>query len=68
MDIETGSDQSSGEGSREPSPVQDGAETESPPFYESGDLLQGAKEIVIRHHGECYRLRLTRNNKLILNK
>jgi hemin uptake protein HemP len=31
-------------------------------------LAQGAKEVLIQHRGEIYRLRLTRNGKLILNK
>lgn len=31
-------------------------------------LLQGSREIIIRHGGEDYRLRLTRAGKLILNK
>jgi hemin uptake protein HemP len=30
--------------------------------------MQGSREILINHHGEIYRLRLTRNDKLILNK
>ena len=36
--------------------------------YESSDLLRGAKEVLIHHGGETYRLRLTRNDKLILQK
>jgi hemin uptake protein HemP len=44
------------------------AETESPLSYDSKDLFQGRREIVIRHHAEDYRLRVTRNDKLILNK
>ncbi|MEI8380438.1 MAG: hemin uptake protein HemP [Planctomycetota bacterium] len=39
-----------------------------PHEYESSDLLRGAKEVLIRHAGETYRLRLTRNDKLILQK
>ena len=31
-------------------------------------LLKGGREILIRHAGEVYRLRLTRNGKLILHK
>lgn len=31
-------------------------------------LLQGRREVLIRHGGECYRLRHTRNDKLILTK
>jgi hemin uptake protein HemP len=34
----------------------------------STDLLQGDSEITISHNGEIYRLRLTRNGKLILQK
>lgn len=34
----------------------------------SGELLQGAREILIRHGADHYRLRLTRVGKLILNK
>jgi hemin uptake protein HemP len=40
----------------------------SPKEYESSQLLHGAKEILIRHAGEVYRLRLTKNDKLILQK
>ncbi|WP_460736050.1 hemin uptake protein HemP [Lysobacter tyrosinilyticus] len=35
---------------------------------ESGVLLRGAREVLIRHGGEVYRLRHTRNDKLILTK
>ncbi len=31
-------------------------------------LLQGQRELRIRHGNECYRLRHTRNDKLILTK
>lgn len=31
-------------------------------------LPDGARELVIQHHGGEYHLRLTRNNKLILTK
>jgi hemin uptake protein HemP len=34
----------------------------------SEELLAGEKEIVILHNGEEYRLRVTRNGKLILTK
>ena len=36
--------------------------------YESRHLLGEDKEIFIRHAGEIYRLRMTRQNKLILTK
>lgn len=34
----------------------------------SDELLAGGRELVIRHEGGEYFLRLTRNNKLILTK
>lgn len=39
-----------------------------PPALSSGSLFQGAREIVIRHDGQDYRLRVTSQNKLILTK
>ena len=42
------------------------------PFKErvlqSADLFQGRREVLILHEGETYRLRLTKNDKLILHK
>ena len=35
---------------------------------ESTSLMQGSRELLIAHAGEEYRLRLTRNDKLILTK
>lgn len=34
----------------------------------SEDLMRGQRELLIEHAGEVYRLRITRNGKLILNK
>ena len=34
----------------------------------SEDLLQGNNEVIIRHRGELYRLRETKNGKLLLLK
>ena len=34
----------------------------------SQDLFQGARELGIDHHGALYRLKITRQGKLILNK
>jgi hemin uptake protein HemP len=34
----------------------------------SQTLFQGKREIVIEHEGQHYRLRITRRNKLILQK
>jgi hemin uptake protein HemP len=41
---------------------------EAPPPILSDNLLRGAREVIILHGGEAYRLRLTRNDKLILTK
>lgn len=38
------------------------------PRVASGNLLGGSQELVIEHAGQEYRLRLTRNDKLILTK
>lgn len=38
------------------------------PRLKSEDLFRGTHELVIEHQGQEYRLRLTRNDKLILNK
>ena len=38
------------------------------PSIESNKLLRGTREVLIRHGGETYRLRHTRNDKLILTK
>ncbi|NMM46104.1 hemin uptake protein HemP [Rhodospirillaceae bacterium KN72] len=39
-----------------------------PIVVSSSDLLRGRTEIMIDHGGECYRLRRTRQGKLILTK
>ncbi len=36
--------------------------------YSTAVLFHGAREIHIEHNGEIYRLRITRQGKLILNK
>ena len=38
------------------------------PRLKSEDLFRSATELIIEHRGEEYRLKLTRNDKLILNK
>lgn len=40
----------------------------APQRIASGKLLGGGNELVIEHAGQEYRLRLTRNDKLILTK
>lgn len=37
-------------------------------FFESSQLFGDNNEIMIRHDGSVYRLRITRNGKLIMNK
>ena len=39
-----------------------------PRSVESAELFQGARVVEITHAGETYRLLLTRNNRLILQK
>ncbi len=40
----------------------------SPRILRAEDLFQGEQEIGIEHDGKRYRLRITRRNKLILQK
>lgn len=35
---------------------------------ESGEIFSGAREVAINHAGALYRLKITRQGKLILNK
>jgi hemin uptake protein HemP len=39
-----------------------------PPVVRSSELFHGMREIWIEHEGVRYRLRITRRNKLILQK
>ena len=48
-------------------PKPDGP-TPEPPSYASSELFKGARVVVINHAGEAYRLLVTRNNRLILQK
>ena len=47
---------------------RDSRERASEPRVDSHRLLAGGRELVIDHSGQVYRLRLTRNDKLILTK
>jgi len=40
----------------------------STPSFESRELFRGHREVYIEHAGQCYRLQITRLNKLILTK
>ena len=44
------------------------ARTEAIPCYPSRELFCGRREVCIEHAGQTYRLRITRQNKLILTK
>lgn len=56
----------------DPGPRRPGGDADAEPdgveVVEAADLLRGANEIVIRHAGQNYRLRITRANKLLLIK
>ena len=41
---------------------------EAQPHVSFGDLARGFREVIIEHQGQVYRLRVTRNEKLILQK
>ena len=45
-----------------------GLGTEEPAWLDSARLFAGRTEIRLRHRGEEYRLRITRQGKLILTK
>jgi hemin uptake protein HemP len=47
---------------------KDNALPRQPRTVTSRELLQGCKELLISHGDDIYRLRLTRNDKLILHK
>ncbi len=38
------------------------------PEYDTATLFAGGREIVIRHAGAAYRMKITKQGKLILNK
>ena len=49
-------------------PADTASRQAAPPRLRSSDLLSGAREAIIEHGQERYRLRLTSNGKLILTK
>lgn len=48
--------------------ARDKAATGEPPHLSTAQLFRDCNEILIEHRGERYRLRLTRQDKLILTK
>jgi len=55
-------------GSRKPDRASQAESRAKPPRLSSRTLFGQAKEVVIEHCGEEYRLRRTRNGRLILTK
>ena len=51
-----------------PTPAVPASAAPEPRSVESTELFQGARVVEITHAGETYRLLLTRNNRLILQK
>ena len=51
-----------------PAPANGAAEPAPVRRVESASLFQRGREIVIVHHGQEYRLRITKSDKLILTK
>lgn len=49
-------------------PTVPGDPVSRPAIIPAALLFQGSQEILIGHNGETYRLRITRNGKLILTK
>jgi hemin uptake protein HemP len=50
------------------SPENERPSLSPPPVVSAEDLFRGQREIWIEHEGVRYRLRITRRNKLILQK
>jgi len=59
---------STGNPEEKQTPPQAPAQADNKRTIDSADIFQGQHEIIIQHDGEQYRLRLTRNGKLILHK
>ncbi|MHB1144504.1 MAG: hemin uptake protein HemP [Thiobacillus sp.] len=49
-------------------PTESGDPASRPAAIPAELLFQGSQEILIGHNGDTYRLRITRNGKLILTK
>ena len=51
-----------------PEPAPEREERNAPIVVNARELFRGQREILIEHDGVQYRLRITRRNKLILQK
>lgn len=57
------------EGMPRKQPIDSAAEPVlEPPQYDAMEILRGGRLAIIRHEGAAYRLLLTRNQRLILQK
>lgn len=54
--------------SHQPTAVVVGADKTPTPVVSSRELFGTQRTVLIEHQGQCYTLRLTRKNKLILTK
>ncbi|MBI3140600.1 MAG: hemin uptake protein HemP [Rhodocyclales bacterium] len=54
--------------SQQPTVVVVGADKSRAPLISSAQLFGTHRTVLIDHQGQCYTLRLTRENKLILTK
>jgi len=54
--------------SKAATPLPTGSDTTGADRIDSRDLFRGRQEICIEHLGQVYRLRITRQGKLILTK
>lgn len=61
-------DRSKEAGAERPAMCPSPAATNGPDTMDSRQLFRGRREIQIRHGDNVYRLRITSNGKLILNK
>ncbi|GAB2668385.1 hemin uptake protein HemP [Arenimonas aestuarii] len=52
----------------EPAPIPASIRPGVQPDHDSRELMRGNREVLIRHGDQVYRLRHTRNDKLILVK
>ncbi|WP_339743266.1 hemin uptake protein HemP [uncultured Rubinisphaera sp.] len=51
-----------------PETLKNTAVPEDKDFISFSQIAKGKREVLLEHEGQLYRLRLTRNGKLILNK
>ncbi|GIW81951.1 MAG: hypothetical protein KatS3mg105_3758 [Gemmatales bacterium] len=55
------------DGKRDP-PSSQNSTKDQPPVLNAKELFRGTREVLIDHDGVTYRLRITKHNKLILQR